>query len=106
MRDLVLPYVLRGLNQARWLLASGVFGEPEHVLHVIETRGLPDDPACRAQCSDRECLPARGLVAQLEAFARCGEDHRVVTDHIAGADRVHADLRRWTFADQTFATMR
>ena len=30
----------------------------------------------------------------------------MVTDHIAGADGVHADLRRWTFADQTFATMR
>ena len=46
------------------------------------------------------------LVDQFHGFAESAEDDGVLADVVAGADRVHADLLRGTFADHPFPALR
>src|ERR1044071_7706484 len=66
--------------------------EPEHIEHVVPTRGLGGDPGGGAQGTDGEDGPRGGAVADLQSLAGAEEVRRMLADDIATADRRHADL--------------
>src|SRR4029450_4748219 len=61
--------------------------QSEHIFPAAKTSGFPDNPARRAECSAPEnfatCCPMR----HLKTLACPAEDHRMLADHIAFADR-------------------
>ncbi len=61
------------------------------------------DEVCGAQCAGGEILARRGLVREFDALARAGEDHRVVADDIAAAQRREPDGSRLALAGHAFA---
>ena len=71
----------------------------------------PASPAARrggdevrgAQRAGGEILARRGLVRELDALARAGEDHRVVADDIAAAQRREPDGSQLALAGHAFA---
>src|SRR5215470_14433677 len=66
--------------------------EPEHIEHVVPTGGLGGDPGGRAQGAGGEDCPRGGAVADLQPLGGAEEVRRVLADHVAAADRRHADL--------------
>ena len=48
----------------------------------------------RAQRAGREVLPRRRAMRELDALAGAGEDHRVLADDVAAAQRREADRAR------------
>ena len=66
--------------------------QSQHVLHVVEPRGLAVRPERGAAGTTGKGLAAGGFVGQLHALALRGVDDGVVAHDIAAADGVHADL--------------
>ena len=59
--------------------------------------------ARRAQCAGGEVLARRRLVRELDALAGAGEDHRVLADDVAAAQRREADRARPALAGDALA---
>ena len=78
----------------------------EHILHAVEAGRLADDPPRRAQGAGSEGLAAGSFVRQFEPFALAGEDHGVISDNIAAANRVNPNLGVRPLADHSRAAMR
>ena len=80
------------------LAIAVAYRNPSTSLHVVEA-GLPrgalrGDEHGGAQRAAREVLPRRRAVRQLDALARAREDHRVLADDVAAAQRREADGAR------------
>ena len=72
----------------RW----GASGKSEDILHVVDPGLLRHDPLGGPERAVRKHGPVACAVGELEAFARAGEDDRVVPHDIAPAQRMDADL--------------
>src|SRR6185437_10259179 len=68
--------------------------EPEHVGHGIKPRLLATRPQRRMQRTTREDHAVLSLVHELDALGRPGENHAVLADHAAAAQRGEADIAR------------
>jgi len=90
-------------------LSYGIFEnalfQSQHVLHVINAGFLFDHPERGAQGAVGKSVTVGGLVREFKALAVVGENDRVIANHIAAANRVHADFGRGSFADDAFATV-
>src|SRR5262249_23189588 len=86
---------------------GAVSAQPEHVLHVEHAararRALGRDEAGRPQRAMREVHARASLVRELDPLARSGEDHGVIADDIAAAQRREANRYRLALAGHTFA---
>src|SRR5580693_4027478 len=79
------------LSESQKNEASGLL-EPQHILHVVDSWTLADDPLGGAQCAVGKSFATGCLVSQFHALAIGGKDDRVVAHHIATAEGVHADF--------------
>ena len=79
--------------------------EAEDVFHVVEAGGLVAGPDGGTKGAVGEGVSARGLVGKFESFTVPGVDHGVVTDDIAAAEGMHANLAVGALADDAFTAV-
>src|SRR5216684_4876314 len=73
--------------------------------HVIEAGRAPLQPLCRAQRAGSIGHAALRAHGQFDALAGAGEDHGVLADDVAAADRVEADLGGGSFPGIAFSAV-
>src|SRR3569623_2551066 len=77
--------------------------QAEYILHVVQAGFFVSQEARGAQAAVRVRDPARRFVADFDAFAGAGEQHRMIADDIAAADGRKSDRRRIAFPGHAFA---
>src|SRR4051812_1627708 len=68
--------------------------QAEDVAHVVEAGLAAGHPERRTHGADGEGVAGARPVRDLDAVAVTEKENRVVADHVAAADRLHADLAR------------
>src|SRR5829696_10517865 len=77
--------------------------EPKHVGHRISPRRAVGEELGGQQGAPGVAVPAVPLVDQFQRLPEGTEDDRVLTDVVAGPDRMDPDLARGALPDQPFA---
>ena len=65
--------------------------QSQHVLHVVPSRFLADEPFGGAEGASDEGVAGVGAVGDRDRLTECAVDHAVLADDVAAADRVHTD---------------
>src|SRR5690606_23695491 len=79
--------------------------QTQHVLHVVQRRRTLLQPQRRAHRPRGKGHAARGLVSDLHALAIGGEQHGVITHHVAGTHGGKTDGLALTRTGLTFTTI-
>lgn len=72
-----------------------------YIAHVVKTGRSSPDPACGSKGPTREKVAIGRPMGELEALAKPCQKEGVLADHVATAQREHADLARGARSDLT-----
>src|SRR5262245_2754096 len=75
------------------------------MLHVVDAGSLVDDPLGGTQGAVGERVAAAGLVRQFDPLAAGSENHGVIPDDVAAAERVDTNLTVGAFAGDAAASV-
>src|SRR2546425_8755067 len=77
--------------------------QSEHVLHVVQTRGLRDHPLSGPQGATRKGVAALHAMRHLDSLAQSPKEDGMVADDVPCPDDLHADLAPLAHADHPLA---